>query len=434
MHPSRAIHARLTRLLEGRRIVIGISGSIAAIEIPRIARELIRHGAEVQAVMSKEATRLVTPETVAFATGHAPITQLTGEVEHVLWMGPGEGRADLFLIAPATANTIAKVAHGIDDTPVTSFASMALGGDVPILVAPAMHQQLLRNPAVRAALDQLRAWGVGIVSPQSLEGEEKLATPEEVAAAVLNRLARGPWAGRKVVVIGGASRQPIDRVRAITNESSGATAVALARQAHFRGADVSLWMGAHTVPLPPYLHVEPWGSVEDLGRLARRRAARLRESTAVLVPAALADFTLSPQAGKISSQETPRLTLELRRTRKVLPELRRLAPPPTRLVGFKLESDKSEAELEARARKLRSEAGLDWVVANDVRTMGSPEISAVVITPRGERHLIRGQKEEFAGKLLDDIGRELTHERAPLESPRAEAAGRKVRARSRRRR
>jgi phosphopantothenoylcysteine decarboxylase/phosphopantothenate--cysteine ligase len=434
MHPSRAIRGRLTRLLDGRRIVIGISGSIAAIEIPRIARELIRHGAEVQAVMSPEATRLLTTETVTFATGHPPITQLTGDVEHVLWMGPGEGRADLLLIAPATANTIAKMAHGIDDTPVTSFASMALGGGVPILVAPAMHQQLLNNPAVRAALDQLRAWGVGIVSPQSLEGEEKLATPEEVAAAVLNRLARGPWAGRKVVVIGGASRQPIDRVRAITNESSGATAVALARQAHFRGAEVYLWIGAHTVPVPPYLRVEPWGSVEDLGELAHRQDSLLRESAAVLVPAAIADFTLSARTGKISSETTPQLTLELRRTRKVLPELRRLAPHPTRLIGFKLESDLNDVELEARARKLRSEAGLDWVVANDVRTMGSSEISAVVITPRGDRHLIRGNKEEFAGKLLDDIGRELTHERVPLETRRAERARRNAQGRSRRRR
>ena len=371
--------------------------------------------------MSAEGTRLVTPEAVQFATGHPPITQLTGDVEHVMWMGPGEGRADLFLLAPATANTIAKVAHGIDDTPVTSFASMALGGGIPVLVAPAMHQQLLRNPAVRAALEQLRTWGVGVVSPQSTEGEEKLASPEEIAAAVLQRLARGPWTGRKVVVIGGASRQPIDGVRAITNESSGATAVALARQAHFRGADVRLWMGAHTVPIPPYLLTEPWKSVEDLWQLARRETPSLRAATAILVPAALSDFTLTTRTGKIASESAPFLRLELRRTRKLLPEFRRLAPHPTYLVGFKLESGKSDSELEARGRALAAEAGLDWVVANDARTMGSAEISAIVITPSGERHVIRGPKDEFAAKLLDDIGRELLHEHVAL---RPEAAGR----------
>ena len=434
MHPSRAIHGRLSRLLEGRRIVIGVSGSIAAIEIPRIARELIRHGAEVQVAMSGEATRLLTPETVTFATGKPPITQLTGDVEHVLWFGPGEGRADLLLVAPATANTIAKMAHGIDDTPVTSFASMALGGKVPILVAPAMHQQLLQNPAVGSALAQLRAWGVGIISSQSLEGEEKIATPEEVAAAVLHRLARGPWSGRSLVVIGGASRQPIDTVRAITNESSGATAVALARQAHFRGADVDLWMGAHSVPIPSYLSVRTWGSVEDLAALARRNRSELRSAAAIIVPAALADYTVAAHAGKISSRENPRLTLELRRTDKVLPVLRRLAPPPTRLVGFKLESGVGDADLEARARDLAKDAGLDWVVANDARTMGGSQIAAIVITPRGDRHPIRGSKEEFAGKLLDDVGRELTHERAALASSRPSPPPRGPREPGRRRR
>ena len=135
MHPSRAIRGRASRLLEGRRVLVGISGSIAAIEIPKIVRELIRHGAEVRAVMSPEAARLVTPEAVEFATGHPPILKLSGGVEHVTLLGPGEGQADLYLIAPATANTIAKIAHGIDDTPVTSCASVALGSRVPIVVA-----------------------------------------------------------------------------------------------------------------------------------------------------------------------------------------------------------------------------------------------------------------------------------------------------------
>lgn len=435
MHPSRAIHGRLTRLLEGRRIVIGISGSIAAIEVPRVVRELIRHGAQVQAVMSGEATRLLTPEAVQFATGRPPILQLTGDVEHVVWMGPGEGRADLFLLAPATANTIAKVAHGIDDTPVTSFASMALGGGVPILIAPAMHQQLLTNPAVRAALEQLRAWGVGLVAPQSAEGEEKLASPEEIAAAVLHRLAQGPWAGRGVTIIGGAARQPIDRVRAITNESSGATAIALAQQAHFRGAEVRLWMGGHTRALPSYLPVESWGSVEDLEALTHRHASDLRSSAAVIVPAALADFTLTPHPGKIASAGSPRLTLELRRAHKILPTLRHLAPPPTLLIGFKLESGRSEAELEERARDLRRSAGLDWVVANDARTMGSPEIQALVLTPRGERHRIHGTKDEFAAKLLDDVGRDLSTLRAGLPPGVTARRSRRPRsARARRRR
>src|SRR5271169_1039751 len=169
MHPSRVIRGRRSELLAGRKVVIGISGSIAAVEVPRIARELIRHGAEVRAVMSAEATRIITPEAIQFATGHPPVLQLSGDVEHVQLLGPGEGRADLLLIAPATANTLSKIAHGIDDTPVTTFASVALGGGVPVLIAPAMHAHMGQNPAIRENLARLRSWGVQVVAPQSAE-------------------------------------------------------------------------------------------------------------------------------------------------------------------------------------------------------------------------------------------------------------------------
>lgn len=409
MHPSRAIRSRTTRLLEGKHVLVGISGSIAAIEVPRVIRELLRHGAEVDAVMSPESTRIITAEAVQFATGRPPVIRLTGDVEHVTLLGPGEGRVDLLLIAPATANTLSKIAHGIDDTPVTSCASVALGGGVPILVAPAMHGQMMRNPALRENLERLRAWGVGIVPGASVEGEEKVASPEEIAAAVLHRLADGPWKRRRVVVIGGAGREPIDRVRSITNESSGASAVAIANQAHFRGAEVELWAGTMQTPLPPWVPTFPWGSVQDLRVLARRRRKVLREAAAVLVPAALSDFTLDRSAGKIDSRAHPTLILRLRRAAKFLPELRRLAPLPTRIVAFKLEIGLSADDLQREGERLRRETGADWVVANDARTMGSPDTEALVLPREGERHWIRAPKPEFAGKLLDDLGRELAN-------------------------
>ncbi|MEM0128817.1 MAG: bifunctional phosphopantothenoylcysteine decarboxylase/phosphopantothenate--cysteine ligase CoaBC [Thermoplasmata archaeon] len=411
MHPSRAIRGRTSRLLEGRRIVLGIAGSIAAIEAPRIARELLRHGAEVVAVMTPDARRIITPEAMEFATGHPPVTELTGGVEHVALLGPGEGRADLLLIAPATANTIGKIAHGIDDTPVTSCASVALGGGIPILLAPAMHADMHRNPAVQASLEALRRWGVGFVPTVSAEGEEKLAPPEAIAAAVLHRLARGPWSGRTVVVIGGAAREPIDHVRSLTNESSGAMAVSLAAQAHYRGAMVELWMGHHTVPLPPYLEVHPWRTVGDLVALAERRKEALARASLVIVPAALADYTVSPADGKISSRDHPTLQLSLVRAAKVLPTLRRLAPRPCLLVGFKLEATSDEGSLAGAAARLADEADLDGVVANGAGTMGSPAIHALVVSRTGERHWLTGAKEEVAGKLLDDLGR------SPLPAP-----------------
>ncbi len=404
MHPSRVIRGRTSQLLSGRHILVGVSGSIAAVEVPKVIRELIRHGADVRAVMSPEATRIVTPEALEFATGHPPVLQLTGNVEHVTFLGPGEDRADLYLIAPATANTISKIAHGIDDTPVTSCASVALGGNVPMLVAPAMHANMGLNPAVRENLDRLKSWGVGVVVGPSAEGEEKIAGPEEIAAAVLHRIAGGPWAGRRVVVIAGAAREPLDSVRSLTNDSSGATGVALAAQAHYRGAEVELWLGAIRVPVPTFLSSVAWHSVTDLIELARSHRESLASAAAVIVPAALSDFTVEQRPGKIRSRDHPTLSLTLRRAPKVLPELRALAPAPTLLVAFKLLAGAGAPGLERAARELAKETGADWVVGNDVSAMGAQSTEALVIPRSGRPHWIRAPKTEFAGRLLDELG------------------------------
>jgi phosphopantothenoylcysteine decarboxylase / phosphopantothenate---cysteine ligase len=434
VHPSRAIRGRKSQLLAGRRIVVGISGSIAAVEMPRVIRELIRHGAEVRAVMSPDAVRIVTPEAIAFATGSTPILQLTGDVEHVALMGPGEGRADLLLLAPATANTISKVAHGIDDTAVTSFASVALGGGVPLLIAPAMHAHMGQNPAIRENLGRLRSWGAQIIAPQAAEGEEKLASPEEIAAAVLHRLGHGPWAGRKIVVIGGAARESIDSVRSLTNESSGETAVQLALQAYYRGAEVELWASPLEVPIPPFLTVKRWRGVGDLRNLIRSSSTTLGGADAVLVPAALSDYTTTAAPGKIASRDHPTLTLTLTRAPKILPELRRRIPAPRRLIGFKLLAD-GTPDWESEARRLLEETGADWVVVNERQTMGAPNIEALVLTRRGERRRLSGPKSEVAGKLLDDLGRELTEiVAAPSTAaarPHRSRAGRRSRLRPR---
>jgi phosphopantothenoylcysteine decarboxylase / phosphopantothenate---cysteine ligase len=404
VHPSRAIRGLRSDRLDGQRIVLGVSGSIAAVEVPRVIRELIRHGADVRVVATPDALRIITEETLAFASGHPVVRELTGQVEHVTLLGPGEGQAHLLLIAPATANTISKIAAGIDDTAVTSCASVALGGGVPILLAPAMHANMGRNPAVAENLARLRDWGVGIIPPESAEGEEKLASPETIAAAVVHRLATGAWAGRSVVVIGGASREPIDEVRSITNESSGATAVALARQAHFRGAEVELWTGGMQVPVPGYLAVRSWRTVSDLAGLARREASTLRKAAAVLVPAALADYTTTPEAGKIDSRTRGAVHLELRPSRKVLPILRELAPPPTMLVGFKLESGLDEPALVERAGRLVREAGLDAVVANGTANLGAAQATLLLVLPDGARQTFSGTKDAVAGRLLDSLG------------------------------
>lgn len=431
MHPSEAIRGRRSQLLTGRRIVVGVSGSIAAVEVPRIIRELIRHGADVRVVMSAESARLVTPESLQFASGHPPVLELTGDVEHVTWLGGGERKADLLLIAPATANTISKIAHGIDDTPVTSFASVALGGGVPILLAPAMHAHMGENPAVRANLELLRTWGVGVVEPRREENEEKVASPEEVAAAVLHRIARGPWAGRQVVVIGGASREPIDDVRSVTNESSGETAVALATQAHYRGAEVTLWMGASSTPIPSFFSPVRWSSVEDLRALIRRDRTTLAVADAVWIPAALADYTVKPQAGKIDSRSTPQLTLTLGPAPKILPEIRRSVPAPGVVVGFKLVSRQTTDQLRDRAQQLLDDGGLDAVVGNDRGVMGTAVAEVLLLRKDGRSQWIRGPKSDVAGRLLDELGRDLGYRSAGRPATAARSRTRRPPHRSR---
>jgi phosphopantothenoylcysteine decarboxylase / phosphopantothenate---cysteine ligase len=423
MHPSRAIRGRRSRLLAGRRIVVGVSGSIAAVEVPRILRELIRHGAEVVTVMSPDAAKIITPATLEFASGHPPITTLTGAVEHVSLLGRGEDRADLLLLAPATANTIGKIAHGIDDTPVTSCASVALGGKVPILLAPAMHADMVENPAIRESLDRLRGWGVGIVPSPVAEGEAKLASPEEVAAAVLHRLARTPWSGRRVLVIGGASREAIDEVRSVTNESSGATAVALAVQAHYRGAEVTLWLGNAEVAPPGFLPARRWRGTRELLELLRAPGALPAGLDSVWVPAALADYTPVAAPGKISSRDREQLTIVLDRAPKLLPALRAALPSSAQLVGFKLEAGRPEAELLARAKELREEARLDWVVANDRTAVGADAARVLLLGRDGATTEIEGTKSEIAARLLDIVGRDLGPE--PLEHRAASRSGRR---------
>ena len=148
--------------LSKKRIILGVTGSIAAVETVRLAHALRREGASVTAVMTEAATRIIHPDALTYATGNDAITALSGHVEHVTFCGDG-GSADLLLIAPCTANTLCKIARGIDDTPVTTFASTALGAGLPVVVAPAMHESMYRHPGVSECIRCLSSWKVTVL-------------------------------------------------------------------------------------------------------------------------------------------------------------------------------------------------------------------------------------------------------------------------------
>ncbi len=389
MHPSEEIYCEKSTKLRGKTIVMGITGSIAAVECFSTIRELIRHGAEVHTVMTREAQKLVTPDALEFASGHRPVTDLTGGTEHITMMGSRS--ADLFLIYPATANTISKIANGIDDTPVTSMATVAIGSGIPIAIAPAMHDSMYRNPAVEDNMERLRKWGISFIGPRSDGVRAKVASKEEVVAWTFKILSRNFFHGKRLLVIGGRSEEPIDSMRIITNRSTGMMAVELAKRAFERGAEVELWMGGCGVELPDYIPVRRYATVADLVEMVRGI-----DHDAVMVPAALADFAPHDVApGKIPSDQG--CSLELTPVPKVLPLIRTRCGV---VIGFKAESGLSRQELAERARSRLEMYNLSAVVANDIDVVGKKSSSATLVTANDAKD-ITGSKAEVSDAILD---------------------------------
>jgi phosphopantothenoylcysteine decarboxylase / phosphopantothenate---cysteine ligase len=165
--------------LKGKCIVLGVTGSIAATEVIRLCHQIRREGAVVQGVMTPAACGIINPDALTYAAGRETITRCSGMVEHVEFCGEG-GKADLLLVAPCTANTIGKIASGIDDTPVTTFVTTAVGSGIPVVIAPAMHESMYHHPAVKENLDRLVNWGIDIIPPRVEEGRAKIAGIEEI--------------------------------------------------------------------------------------------------------------------------------------------------------------------------------------------------------------------------------------------------------------
>lgn len=396
MHPSEGIRGAKSKALEGKRVVLGITGSIAAVECFELARELMRHGAQVHAVLSEDAAKLVTPWAMEFATGN-PVTEvIDGRVQHVSLLGDVPDRADLLLIAPCTANTISKMACGIDDTPVTTMATIALGSKVPVMVAPAMHLTMYQNPFVRRNVEALRQEGVELIGPRVEGRKAKMAGNEEIVSRVIRRIGRQDWCGQRVLVIGGSSEEPLDEMRVLTNRGTGETGVLLAQAAFHRGADVELWMGRCLVPIPAHLDVRRFSTVEELMDMAGGADHDL-----VVVPAALGDYAPERAKGKIPSGRKE-LVLRLRPLPKVLSALR---PRAKLLVGFKAEHGVAERELVSRARSRLDSVPLDMIVANDLRDVGPKGTKAVLLDREGGLSRFQGGKAELADRVLDEAKR-----------------------------
>ncbi|WP_254767755.1 bifunctional phosphopantothenoylcysteine decarboxylase/phosphopantothenate--cysteine ligase CoaBC [Salinilacihabitans rarus] len=356
-------------MLDGVNVVLGVTGSIAAVKTVELAHELRRRGANVRGVMSDSARGIVHPWSVEFATGREVVTEITGAVEHVDLFGD-DGWADVFLIAPATANTVGKIAAAIDDTPVTTCATTALGSGTPVVIAPAMHEPMYDHPGVIEAIERVESWGVSFVDPRVEEGKAKVASEEAIVCDAARAAGDRPLDGERVVVTSGATSEPIDPVRVLTNRSSGKMGRAVARACYVRGADVTL---VHDGPDVPYADVR---RVETAAEMLDATLAASEGADALVSAAAIGDYTVEARPEKIRSGQE--LTLELEPTPKLVDEVRERRPDLP-IVAFKTETaDEDEAMIEA-ARETLERIDAAFVVANDAGVMGSDRTRALLV-------------------------------------------------------
>ena len=407
-HHIRLIYATKSRKLVGKKIILAITGSIAAVEAVKLARELIRHGAEVHAVMSENARMILHPYAMVFATGNPVVTEITGFIEHVELAGKHENKADLVLVYPATANTIGKIASGIDDTPVTTVVTTAFS-HTPIMIAPAMHSTMYEHPIVFENINKLKKLGVEFIGPKLEEGKAKVAPIEEVVYRVIRKLHPKTLAGKRVLVTAGATREYIDPIRYITNASSGKMGVAMAEEADFRGAEVTLIRTRGSVPS----FVDDQIEVETAEEMLEAVEIELKERKydVVVLAAAVSDFRVKNRA-EVKVKSGKPLTLELEPTPKIIDRVKELQPD-TFLVGFKAETGLREEELINAARKQIERAGSDLVVANTLRAFGSDENEVILVSREGAKKLPRMNKRELAEKLWDEIEKRMRpHQKA----------------------
>jgi phosphopantothenoylcysteine decarboxylase/phosphopantothenate--cysteine ligase len=378
--------------LKEKQIVLGVTGSIAAVEMVRLTHALRRKGARVTAVMSGAATRIIHPDALTYATGNETVVAITGRVEHVTHCGD-DGTADLLLIAPCTANTVCKMAAGIDDTPVTTFATTALGRGMPAIVVPAMHNSMFRHPGVRDCLARLEQWGVDVVPPRIEEGKAKIAGTDEIVLHCERALLGRPLAGKRILVSSGPCRESIDDVRVLTTRSTGQMGQELALQAFRLGADVTV---VHSGRIPCVRNVAVT-SASDM-REAVLRICREEPPDLYISAAAISDFAPEPFAGKLRSGAP--VTLTLHPLPKLLDEVITGCGIPA--VAFKLGSDEEEAAQDLLRK------GARMVVVNGPESMGSPQ-GAVVIITKDSRSEMEGSKEEIAAAIWQRIlGRGIT--------------------------
>ena len=399
-HPSKDIVGSDGSELDGRKIVLCITGSVAAYRAIDLARLLMRHGADVHAVMTEStAATLLHPEMMKWATGNDVVTKLTGNLEHV--MLADYGMSDLIVVYPCTANTLGKMAAGIDDTPVTSVLSVALGSKIPIIIAPAMHEAMYENRFIQSNVEKLRRQ-VAFVEPCMEEGKAKVAEPQQVLQAAIEVLSRGPLAGKRVLVTAGSTVENIDPIRVVTNTSSGKMGIAIAQEAERMGATVTLIYAHGSEPVNGRaLRVN---TSEEMRKAVVSQLSSVKYDIAIMA-AAVADFMPAKKSEKKIDTRAGKVELSLVATKKIIDEVKKKSKD-TFLVAFKADYNVQDSVLVERAYKKLQDCDADIVVANDLGRKGSEagsDRNEVFIIDKKRKiiHLPLESKVAIAMKLLE---------------------------------
>lgn len=396
-------------MLAGKRVLLIIAGGIAAYKTLELIRLLKGQGASVTPVMTKAASEFVTPLSVSALAGEKVYTDLfdlTDEAE----MGHIQlsRSADLVVVAPATANIMAKMVGGhADDMPTT----LLMATDTPVMIAPAMNVRMWDHPATQRNVKTLLEDGIRIVGPNvgdmacGEHGPGRMAEPAEILDAVRNALSSGPLAGKHILVTSGPTHEPIDPVRYIANRSSGAQGTALAKALMDLGADVTFVTGPASVPTPAGARIVP---VETAAQMLAAVEENLPADAAVFA-AAVADWRVASASGKkIKKQDGALPTLEFAENPDILARVSQMSEGrPPLVIGFAAETH--DVIENATAKRLRK--GCDWIVANDVRPetgiMGGTENKVTLVTDEGAQDWPRMSKTEVSAKLASEIAKAL---------------------------
>ena len=398
LHPSLDIVSSNGVELTGKKIVLCIAGSVAAYKAIELARLLMRHGADVTCVASNAVTKLIQPDYFKWATGNKVITKLTGDLEHIKLADYNQ--SDLVIVYPATANTLGKLANGIDDTPISTVLTVGFGSKIPILMCLAMHASMYDNAAVRKNMQFLKN-KIEFIYPKIVEGKAKASEPEDVLEYVLRRFGFSSiLQNKKVLMTAGPTIEHIDPIRVITNQSSGKTGISLASELISAGAMVTLIYGPGEEKPPAGTKVFKVLSSKEMFDAVKKELKRKYD--VVIMAAAIADYVpANPKTTKMKSSRDE-LKISLKKAPKIIDHIKKYQKDVF-LVGFKAETNISKNQLVESARKKLRESSSDMIVANDIglpRYKKNPQNNQVIVVDNDKVISSGWMKKEKIAKFI----------------------------------